>query len=119
MGFAVGVGGIFKIPMPGGLTDTASFQFNYTEGASRYAVVTQPGAGSPNMFSSSGQAACPVFGPPVAGLLPGCQGSIGLGYWTDGIYGNPRALGSATTAPSRTPGCGASTRLGTTCGLPS
>jgi hypothetical protein len=90
LGFAVGVGGIFKIPMPGGLTDTASFQFNYTEGASRYAVVTQPGAGSPNMFSSSGLAACPtVFGQP-AGLLPGCQGSIGLGYWTDGIYGNPQ-----------------------------
>jgi Porin subfamily len=92
LGFAVGVGGIFKVPMPGGLTDTASFQFNYTEGASRYAVITQPGAGSPNFFSQSGLAACPVFGAPVAGLLPGCQGSIGLGYWSDGIYGNPGAL---------------------------
>ena len=79
--------------MPTGLTDTASFQFNYTEGASRYAVVTQTGGGSPNFFSSSGQAACPVFGAPVAGLLPGCQGSIGLGYWSDGIYGNPGAGG--------------------------
>jgi Porin subfamily len=92
LGFAVGVGGIFKVPMPGGLTDTASFQFNYTEGASRYAVVTQPGGGTPNFFTQSSLAACPVFGAPVAGLLPGCQGAIGLGYWSDGIYGNPGAL---------------------------
>ena len=72
LGFAVGVGGIFKIPMPGGLTDTASFQFNYTEGASRYAVITQPSAGSPNMFGSSSLATCPTFRArrrrPAAGL---------------------------------------------------
>jgi porin-like protein len=92
LGFAVGVGGIFKIPMPGGLTDTASFQVNYTEGANRYAAITQPGGGTPNYFSGTGVGACPTFGPAVAGLLPGCQGSIGLGYWTDGVYGNPGAL---------------------------
>jgi hypothetical protein len=93
LGFAVGVGAIFKVPMPGGLTDTASFQVNYTEGASRYAFITQPGQGTANYFSQSGLANCPVFGPAVAGgVLSGCQGSIGLGYWTDGIYGNPGAL---------------------------
>jgi len=92
LGFAVGVGAVFNVPMPGGLTDRFSFQVNYTEGASRFAAITQPGQGNPAFFSNSGVGACPVFGPAVAGLLGGCQGSIGLGYWTDGIYGNPGAL---------------------------
>ncbi len=93
LGFAVGVGGIFKVPMPGGLTDIASFQFNYTEGASRYAVVTQPGgrhAEHVQPVRSSRPARCAVL------RLPACcraaRARIGLGYWSDGIYGNPGAL---------------------------
>src|SRR5207245_2355648 len=94
LGFAVGVGGIFKVPMPGGLTDIASFQVNYTEGAIRYAVFTQPGLGSPNLFSGSA-GLCPdapaANGGAVGPLRP-CLGSLGVGYWTDAIYGNPGAL---------------------------
>ncbi len=97
LGWAVGVGGIFKVPMPGGLTDVASFQVNYTEGATRYVVNTQPGAGNPNYFSGSA-AACnspTVTGTVVTGFvtLP-CLGSLGLGYWSDGIYGNPSVPGN-------------------------
>jgi Porin subfamily len=93
LGFAVGVGGIFKIPMFTGLTDIASFQFNYTEGASRYAWFTQPAAGSPNFFGSSSAVNCPIGPPAVAGLSPLCLGSVGVGIVTDGIFANPGALG--------------------------
>jgi len=91
LGFAVGAGGIFKIPMPTGLTDVASFQVNYTEGASRYAWFTQPAAGGTNFFGNTGLAACPSG---AAGLPFGatCLGSIGVGSITDGIYANPGAL---------------------------
>jgi len=97
IGFAVGAGGIFKVPMWTGLTDIASFQVNYTNGASRYAVFTPTGAGSPNFFGTTGLLACPSPGTPansgVNGLnTPTCLGQIGIGYWTDGIYANPGAL---------------------------
>jgi Porin subfamily len=75
IGWAVGAGGIFKIPMPTGLTDIASFQVNYSEGATRYVVVTQSGAFGANYFSGGG--------------LAGTVGSLGVAWWTDGIYGNP------------------------------
>src|SRR5262249_24082735 len=87
LGFAVGVGGIFTVPMPTGLTDVASFQVNYSEGASRYVVFTQPGGGSPNYFTSPGTAFCPTLFDPRA-----CAGQLGLGYWSDGIFANPGAL---------------------------
>jgi hypothetical protein len=97
LGFAVGAGGIFRIPMPTGLTDIASFQVNYAEGAVRYISTTPLNSGTPNYFSSSSFAQCPtnpaVLNSAVNGLnAPTCLGSIGLGYWTDGIYGNPGAL---------------------------
>jgi len=91
LGFAVGAGGIFKIPMWTGLTDIASFQVNYTEGASRYAVFTQPAAGQINMFGNTGFATCPVA-PAVAGIAPTCLGSLGVGLLADGIFANPGAL---------------------------
>jgi Porin subfamily len=97
LGFAVGVGGIFRIPMPTGLTDIASFQVNYTEGAVRYVNFTSPGSGGNSYFTSSNFAACPSAPPVISSAAnglntPTCLGSIGLGYWTDGIYGNPGAL---------------------------
>jgi len=94
LGFAVGVGGIFRIPMPTGLTDIFSFQANYTEGAMRYMVFTQPGAGSPGLFGGTGLTTCPG----LTGVLAGagtntaCLGSLGLGYWGDALYANPGAL---------------------------
>lgn len=95
LGLALGAGGIFRIPMPGGLTDVASFQVNYSQGASRYVVYTQPGAGSPALFGGTGLAVCPTATVPANanGLnVPICLGSLGVGYWSDGIYGNPGAL---------------------------
>jgi hypothetical protein len=97
LGFAVGVGGIFRIPMPTGLTDIASFQVNYTEGAVRYVNFTSPGAGEVSYFTGSNLAACGAGGFPLPSAAnglntPTCLGSIGLGYWTDGIFGNPGAL---------------------------
>jgi hypothetical protein len=93
LGFAVGAGGIFKIPMPTGLTDVASFQVNYTEGASRYAWFTQPAAGGVNFFGNTGLAACPTV-PAAAGLPFGasCLGSVGFGFMTDATFANPGAL---------------------------
>jgi Porin subfamily len=97
LGFAVGAGGIFKIPMPTGLTDIASFQINYTEGAMRYANVTQPGAGTPAGFGGTSFLNCAstpaVIANAVNGLnTPTCLGSLGLGFWSDAIYANPGAL---------------------------
>jgi hypothetical protein len=89
LGFAVGVGGVFNIPMPTGLTDRASFQINYSEGASRYVVVTQASGGWPNMFGGTGLGACPTG---AVTLFAVCNGSLGIGYWSDAIYGNPGAL---------------------------
>src|SRR5262249_7456123 len=48
-------------------------------------------------FTSSNFLTCPSAPPVIAtpgnGLnTPTCLGSIGLGQWTDGIYGNPGAL---------------------------
>jgi hypothetical protein len=91
LGWAVGAGGIFKIPMPTGLTDIASFQVNYTEGASRYAWFTQSAAGQANFFGNTGFATCPVV-PAAAGVAPTCLGSIGVGLLADGVLGNPGAL---------------------------
>jgi porin-like protein len=88
LGFAVGAGGIFKIPMPTGLTDIASFQVNYSEGASRYVSITQFGAGSPSLFGNTGLATCPVAG---LGASP-CLGSLGVGFIADGVMGNPGAI---------------------------
>jgi Porin subfamily len=98
IGFAVGAGFILRIPMWTGLTDIFSAQFNWTEGALRYAAVTRPGAGSPGFFSGTGFGSCasvpPVIATPANGLnTPTCLGSLGLGYWTDAIYANPNALG--------------------------
>src|SRR5262249_22244331 len=45
LGFAVGAGAIFRVPMWTGLTDIVSFQGNYTQGAMRYAVFSQPAGG--------------------------------------------------------------------------
>jgi len=101
LGFAVGAGGIFKIPMPTGLTDIASFQVNYTEGASRYAWFTQPAAGSPNFFGNTGFAACPPV-PAVAGIAPTCLGSLGVGFVTDGVFANPGALAGYDGSVERT-----------------
>src|SRR5262245_52456074 len=93
LGFAVGVGGIFRVPMPTGLTDVVSFQVNYTEGASRYAVFSQPGNGNVGRFGGTSFATCPPTVPVVgAGTSPACLGSIGAGFWSDAIYGNPLAL---------------------------
>ena len=93
LGFAVGIGGIFRVPMPTGLTDVLSFQVNYTEGALRYVNFTQPGAGSPGYFGGSGLAACPPSALVVgANTTQACLGSIGLGQWSDAIYANPGAL---------------------------
>jgi hypothetical protein len=79
LGWAVGVGGIFRIPMPGGLTDVASFQVNYAEGATRYVVTTQSGGAGLNYFGGN---------TPLAGT----SGSLGVGWWTDGIFANPGSL---------------------------
>jgi len=94
LGFAVGAGGIFKIPMPTGLTDIASFQVNYSEGASRYIAVTQAGVGNPAYFGGSSALLCPTIQPVVGGGLntPTCLGSIGFGLFSDAIYGNPGAI---------------------------
>jgi Porin subfamily len=92
LGFAVGIGGQFNIPMPTGLTDRAAFQFNYSEGASRYVAVTQPSGGWPNKFGSTDFAFCPTVGGGVNPFPDACRGSLGLGYWTDGVFGNPGAL---------------------------
>jgi porin-like protein len=102
IGFAVGAGGIFKIPMPTGLTDIASFQFNYTEGASRYAWFTQSATSSPSMFGNTGLATCPIGAPAVAGLSPTCLGSVGVGIVTDGIFANPGALAGYDGSVQRT-----------------
>jgi Porin subfamily len=110
LGFAVGVGGIFRIPMPTGLTDIASFQVNYSEGAVRYVNFTTPGAAEPSYFTSSSLAACPSFPvvPTTINLnVPTCLGSIGLGYWTDGIFGNPGALLGYDGSVQRTKAWGA------------
>jgi hypothetical protein len=112
LGFAVGVGGVFNIPMPTGLTDRASFQVNYSEGASRYVVVTQSNGTWPNQFGGTDLGACPTG---AATLFALCSGSLGIGYWSDAIYGNPGHC-SAMTARSSRPRCGASTPRGTTCG---
>jgi Porin subfamily len=97
LGFAVGAGGIFKIPMPTGLTDVASFQVNYAEGAFRYVNITQPGAGNFNLFGSTSAALCastpPVIATAANGLnTPTCLGSLGVGFASDAIYANPGAL---------------------------
>jgi len=93
LGFAVGVGGIFRVPMPTGLTDIVSFQVNYSEGASRYVVFSQPNGGTPNFFGSTNFATCPpTIAVGGANTSPACLGSIGLGYWTDAIYANRGAL---------------------------
>ncbi|MFD2180955.1 porin [Rhodoplanes azumiensis] len=63
LGFAVGVGARVKTDFIS-RGDSFQFQVNYTEGATRYAVTTQPGAGSPLRISGD---------------------SIGAGFFTDGI----------------------------------
>jgi hypothetical protein len=90
LGFAVGIGGVFNVPMPGGLTDRASFQVNYSEGASRYVAVTQPSGGWPNKFGGTDFALCNTGSAAFDGFL--CRGSLGIGYWTDGVFANPGAL---------------------------
>ncbi|MFL4982164.1 MAG: porin [Xanthobacteraceae bacterium] len=94
LGWAVGAGGIFKIPMPTGLTDIASFQVNYSEGASRYVAVTQFGVGNPALFGGTSAVLCPTIQPVVGGGLntPTCLGSVGFGLISDGIYANPGAI---------------------------
>ena len=93
LGFAVGAGAIFRVPMWTGLTDIVSFQGNYTQGAMRYAVFSQPAGGSPNYFTSSGLALCPPSALLVgANTTQACLGSIGTGIWADSIYANPGAL---------------------------
>jgi hypothetical protein len=74
-GWAIGVGARIKTDFisPG---DNFQFQVNYTEGAVRYASVTQFGAGS--------------------AALMGSGNSLGLGYVMDGIYG-----GLTDTDPTR------------------
>ncbi|MFL9823271.1 porin [Rhodoplanes sp. SY1] len=64
LGWAVGVGARVKTDFIS-RGDSFQFQVNYTEGATRYAVTTQPSAGSPLRFSGN---------------------SIGAGWFTDGIY---------------------------------
>jgi hypothetical protein len=76
IGFAVGAGFKFNVPMPGGLTDVFSAQFNYAEGATRYVVLGPAGATAPSYFDGSS-------------ALAGTIGSLGLGFWTDGIFANP------------------------------
>jgi len=97
LGFAVGAGGVLKIPMPTGLTDIASFQVTYTEGAIRYVDFSRPGSGSPDFFSSTGLATCPSAPVPANSAAnglntPTCLGSLGIGYYTDAVYANPGTL---------------------------
>jgi hypothetical protein len=92
LGFAVGVGGIFKIPMPTGLTDIASFQVNYTEGALRYAIFSQPGGSSPGVFSATSLGTCGAAGQTAAVAAGPCTASLGLGFFTDSVFANPGAV---------------------------
>jgi porin-like protein len=75
LGFAVGAGFKFNVPMPGGLTDVFSAQFNYAEGATRYVVLGPAGTNAPNFFNGN------------AGV--GTIGSLGLGFWQDAYFANP------------------------------
>jgi hypothetical protein len=75
IGFAVGAGFKFNIPTPWGLTDVFSAQVNYAEGATRYVVTGPAGGNTVNYFSGAG--------------LGGTIGSMGLGFWTDGVFANP------------------------------
>ena len=69
VGFAVGAGVKINFPMigPG---DYFQAQVNYTQGASRYAALTQPAAGSPTIYGN--------------GLGQGS--SVGMGYASDAMY---------------------------------
>jgi hypothetical protein len=71
LGFAVGVGARVKTDFIS-RGDSFQFQVNYTEGAMRYAIYTPSGAGSPALF--------------------GANNSLGLGFFTDGIYINNGSL---------------------------
>jgi hypothetical protein len=86
LGFAVGAGFRFNVPMPGGLNDVFSAQVNYAEGASRYVLLTPPSASSPALFSGTG--------------LPGTIGGLGLGFVTDGVFADPGTLGFFTGLPT-------------------
>jgi hypothetical protein len=79
LGWAVGAGFKFNVPMPGGLTDVVSAQVNYSEGATRYVLLTPAGASQPALFNGNG--------------IPGTIGSLGLGFWTDAIFTNPGFVG--------------------------
>jgi len=81
VGFAVGVGGKFNFPMfgPG---DYLQAQFNYTEGASRYAALTPSGAAGPGIFGNG----------------TGQGTNMGVGWFQDATYCGASALGAATAA---------------------
>ena len=68
IGFAVGVGVKINFPMigPG---DYFQAQFNYTEGAVRYAALTPSGAGGPGVFGSNGT-----------------ENTFGIGWFNDASY---------------------------------
>ena len=78
IGFAVGVGARFNLPMiaPG---DYVAFQAGYAEGASRYISNTNGGNGQ---ASFSG------------------QDSLGYGFWSDGVYCGPGAANPTGCAPT-------------------
>jgi hypothetical protein len=84
VGFAVGAGIKVNFPMigPG---DYFQAQVNYTEGATRYAALTPSGAGGPGYFGNGA----------------GQGSSLGVGWFSDGVYCGVTAGGGATaTCPS-------------------
>ena len=93
VGFAVGAGVKINFPMigPG---DYFQGQVNYTEGASRYAALTQPGSASPGVFGAGQQ--------------------LGVGYVTDSTY---CGLSSGSAATATCPAGGSSQQLTTAWGV--
>ena len=86
LGFAVGVGVKINFPMigPG---DYFQAQFNYTEGAVRYAALTPAGAGGVGIFGDQ-------------------QGSnVGVGFFQDGVYCGISSAGAAVVGANGATAC--------------